>query len=210
MSDFEWMPWQSEEIDAATDRTHWLSTPRQNGKTEVAVEVAHRAARRGERVQYFGHTLCAAREAMQRTLSAMDRDGFEGITRQLRGINHLLIEVEGGGWIDFLSYRGPGRHKTCDRMIFDDYRNQPVWSALLDIEGGGPALFCGLQLRPPADASLTYFGARPGDDLEAESTWRSVNPGVGVTLSPNRFERLKAAMPDDMFQVEMLNLAGAA
>lgn len=209
MPNFEWMPWQSEEIDTATSQTHWLSTPRQNGKTAVAVEVAQRAARRGERVRYFSHTLNSAREAMRRTLSAMDRDGFNGITRQLRGAGHLLIEVEGGGWIDFLSYNG-GRRKTCDRMIFDDFRNQPVWSALFDIEGDGPALYCGLQLRPPADASLTYFGAKPGEDLEAESTWRSVNPGVGVTLSLNRFERLKAAMPDDMFQAEMLNLAEAA
>ncbi|MCC4300398.1 hypothetical protein [Rhodococcus sp. 3-2] len=209
MTDFEWMPWQSKEIDTATSQTHWLSTPRQNGKTEIAVEVAQCAARRGERVRHFSPTLHTAREAMRRTLSAMDRDGFSGITRTLRGADHLLIEVEGGGWIDFPSYRS-GRRKTCDRMIFDDYRNQPAWRALLDIEGGGPALYCGLQLRPSADASLTYFGARPGDDLDAESTWRSVNPGVGVTLSPNQFGRLKAVMPDDMFHVEMLNLAEAA
>lgn len=200
----DWMTWQRNAIYRAKTGNLDISTPRQNGKSAIAREVARRAALRGENVLYIadGHRL--ALDAL-RHVEALQREGDPSLIRRVIRSGTTRSIAIGAGTIDFCSYRSMHPAPTNrDRTICDATPDLPLADVLLVTNG--PLLRVGVQLEPGLSGTeMIWHGMDADDDPASEETWRKANPALGTVISVDKMRALFAAMPLERFKVECLN-----
>lgn len=200
----DWMPWQLDAIDSAETGSLDISSPRQNGKSAIALEVARRAALRGECVVYFtdGHQL--ALEAHRRIEAMQRADNPASIRKVRRSRSECSAEI--GGTIDFCSHRSAHRAPTNrDRVICDATPELPPADILL--VANGPLLRVDVQLEPGLPGTdMIRYGMDADDDPASEATWRKANPALDTVISIDKMRMLFDVLPLERFKVDCLNV----
>jgi hypothetical protein len=206
------LDWQNNEIATASVlRRYGISTPRQNGKTEIGVEVAIRAAALDDKsVLYMSHTYDGCRDVFDRCLRKLEDGNHWKIKQVTRSYGNLCIRFYDGGVIRFYSYgsNGGGRGFSIDQLILDDWSGDD--SFLLKvlpmmIRSNDPhTLYLGVDLEVNG-VPVTRYGAGKNDDPSLESTWRKANPSH-VLFRPEHFEESRAALGEEFFNSEILNI----
>ncbi|MFC7450537.1 terminase large subunit domain-containing protein [Rhodococcus daqingensis] len=205
MTALEWMPWQLDAIAQSESAPEFaISAPRQAGKSAVGLEVARRAAARGENIVYFTASSALALNALDR-ITAAQRALDPSLIRRITRSSVVRSITIGAGTIDFCSYRStrqPARGR--DRIICDDHTGQPLGYERLITSG--PLLRLGVQLEPGTPGTpMLRFGMDEGDDPYAEDTLRKANPGIGTTTTIDRLRCTAASATLDAWKAEILN-----
>jgi phage terminase large subunit-like protein len=235
--------WQENVLEAAMgERTdgRWaarlvgVSTPRQNGKSQLIV------ARALAGVLLFGeqniicsaHQTDTAREVFQRLLDIIDDN--PGLKRRvdsvMKAINREYIRFTSGQVIRVKARSvGGGRGFSCDCLLLDEAQilGSPAWSAILPTMSARPNPQAWLLGTPPTpqddgevftrlrqngvdgkDAKLTWveWSADEGDDPNDPATWAKANPAFGTRITHEAVEAERAAMSPEQFAMERLGM----
>jgi hypothetical protein len=206
------LDWQNKEIATASVlRQYGISTPRQNGKTEIGVEVAIRAAALdNDSVLYMSRTGIECREVFERCLAKLEDGNHWKIKQITRSHGDLCIRFYDGGVIRFYSYgsNGGGRGFSIDQLILDDWHGDD--SFLLKVlpmmarSKDSHILYLGVDLEVNG-VPVTRYGAGKNDDPSLERTWRKANPSY-VLFQTDFFEQSRQALGEEFFGYELLNV----
>ncbi|WP_081265116.1 hypothetical protein [Prescottella equi] len=203
MTAIDWMPWQLDALDLAASSSLDISTPRQNGKSTIAREVARRAALRGENVLYLTDGRRLALDALHH-IEVMQRDSDPSLIRRvIRGYPDRQIHI-GAGSITFCSYRSERGPDNQDRVICDATPELAPEDTL--IVTTGPLLRVGVQLeRGLPRTEMIRYGMDRDDDPASEETWRKANPAIDTVIPIDTMRVLFDALTLDRFKADCLN-----
>lgn len=200
----DWMPWQLDAIDSAETGSLDISTPRQNGKSAIAREVARRAALRGENVLYLTDGRHLALDALHHIEDMQRASDPNLIRRVIRSGTTRSIAI-GAGTIDICSYRSERGRDNQDRVICDATPELAPEDTLLVTHG--PLLRVGVQLEPGLPGTeMIWHGMDTDDDPVSEATWRKANPALDTVISIDKMRMLFDALPLERFKVDCLNV----
>jgi phage terminase large subunit-like protein len=213
-----------------------LSTPRQNGKSQLIV------ARALAGVLLFGektiivsaHQQDTAREVFSRLVDIIEqyptlesRVADKGV---MKALNRESIRFKSGQVIRFKARStGGGRGFSCECLLLDEAQilGAPAWSAILPTMSARPNPQVWLLGTPPTaqddgevfgrfraaglegkEKRLAYleWSADPGDDLDDPMVWRKANPAFGTRISHEAVAGERATMSDQQFAMERLGM----
>lgn len=211
-----------------------LSTPRQNGKSQLIV------ARALAGVLLFGeqtiicsaHQTDTAREVFQRLLDVIEANPSleRRVESVMKAINREHVRFKGGQTIKVKARSIAGsRGFSCDCLLLDEAQilGAPAWSSILPTVSARENPQVWLLGTPPTpmddgevfsrmrengiagkDARLTYleWAADEGDDLDDPETWAKANPAYGIRIDREAIESERAAMSDEQFAMERLGM----
>lgn len=211
-----------------------LSTPRQNGKSQLIV------ARALAGVLLFGeqtiicsaHQTDTAREVFQRLLDVIEANPSleRRVESVMKAINREHIRFKGGQTIKVKARSIAGsRGFSCDCLLLDEAQilGAPAWSSILPTVSARENPQVWLLGTPPTpmddgevfsrmrengitgkDSRLTYleWAADEGDDLDEIETWAKANPAYGIRITREAIESERAAMSDEQFAMERLGM----
>ena len=240
-------PWQEEVLRAGLGERsngNWaarqigLSTPRQNGKTEIIVaRVLAGLLLFGEKtIVVSAHRQDTARETFFRLVNIIESNPAleERVDFIARSEMREYIRMKSGQEVRFKARSGTsGRGFSCDCLMLDEAQDlgAAAWAAILptmsarpnpqvwllgtpptsqtDGEVFGRIRAAGLGKQEPHLAWLEW-AAEPEDDFDAEETWAKANPAYGIRIGPEAIMAERASMSDSQFAMERLGIwAGA-
>jgi len=216
-----------------------VSTPRQNGKSQliVARALAGVLLFDEQTIICSAHQTDTAREVFQRLLDIIDEN--PAISRRvesvMKAINREHIRFVSGHTIKIKARSISGaRGFSADCLLLDEAQilGRPAWSSILPTMSARENPQAWLLGTPPTpqddgevfaqirEQGLTGSGARmaylewsadDGDNLDDPKTWAKANPAYPYRISREAIEAERAAMTDDQFAMERLGTwAGAA
>ena len=214
-----------------------VSTPRQNGKSQIIV------ARALAGVLLFGektiicsaHQTDTAREVFQRLLDVIDDNPAvsERVESVMKALNREYIRFKGGQTIRIKARSVSGsRGFSADCLLLDEAQilGRPAWSSILptmSARENPQAWLLGTPPTPQDDGEvfaqlreqaldksgrrLAYleWSAGPDADLDDEQSWRAANPAYGTRIHRDAIEAERSSMSDEQFQMERLGMWAA-
>lgn len=211
-----------------------LSTPRQNGKSQLIVARALAGALLLDEKTIIcsAHQTDTAREVFQRLLDVIEDN--PNISRRVDGVMKAIgreyIRFKGGATIRVKARSISGsRGFSADCLLLDEAQilGSAAWSSILPTMSARDNPQAWLMGTPPTaqddgevfarlrqrgiegkDARLAYleWSADQDDDLDDKSTWRKSNPAYGTRISPEAVEAERTAMTDEQFAMERLGM----
>ncbi|MDV8022282.1 hypothetical protein [Rhodococcus sp. IEGM 1330] len=201
----EWMDWQiTTAAQAESEKLFVASVGRQQGKTEIGVEIARRAANRGDRVLYLSAQLLCARTALRKLYSAQVDDRPESIKRYVQSPPWMSVELNHGGFVRFASYQSRIDLLGYDRIVADDFAVPVEW-VLSRVHRETSVLLLPLGRHMPVGLDGLWFGIEHDADPTDETLWADAIPGLGTTMTLDGVRRMQQAMSADLFADEVLN-----
>ena len=213
-----------------------ISTPRQNGKSQLIVARALAGALLfGEKtIIVSAHQQDTAREVFQRILDLIDnnpplaeRVAPNGV---MRALNREYVKFSNGAVIRFKARSGPGgRGFSCDCLLLDEAQilGSAQWSSILPTMSARPNPQVWLLGTPPTpiddgevftrvrasgldgkQRSLAWleWSAEPDDDFDDPVTWAKANPSYGFRINEEAILAERASMSDEQFAMERLGM----
>lgn len=214
-----------------------LSTPRQNGKSQLIV------ARALAGILLFGEELIivsahqqdTAREVFGRLVDILEQNPRldERVETYGKALNREYIRFKTGQTIRFKARSaGGGRGFSCDCLLLDEAQilGAPAWAAILPTMSARPNPQVWLFGTPPTpqddgevftrlreagiegkSSRLAYleWSAEPEDDFDAEATWAKANPSFGTRIGHDAIMGERLAMSDEQFAMERLGIWSA-
>jgi hypothetical protein len=211
-----------------------LSTPRQNGKSQLIV------ARALAGVLLFGeqtiivsaHQQDTAREVFSRILDLIESHQVleSRVSDVMRAINRESITFKSGQQIRFKARsKGGGRGFSCDCLLLDEAQTlgSAAWSAILPTMSARPNPQAWLMGTPPTELDdgevferlrqlgtaakeprLAYleWAAERDDDPADPQTWAKANPSYGARISHEAIASEFASMSAEQFAEERLGI----
>ena len=235
--------WQENVLEAAMGERsdgRWaarlvgLSTPRQNGKSQLIVARALAGALLLDEKTIIcsAHQTDTAREVFQRLLDVIDDN--PSISRRvdsvMKAIGREYIRFKGGNTIRVKARSISGsRGFSADCLLLDEAQilGSAAWSSILPTMSARDNPQAWLLGTPPTpqddgevferlrqrgidgkDARLAYleWSADEEDDLDDPETWAKANPAFGTRISVEAIEAERSAMNDAQFAMERLGM----
>lgn len=216
-----------------------VSTPRQNGKSQLIVARALAGVLLFDEKTIIcsAHQTDTAREVFQRLLDIIDEN--PSVSRRvesvMKAINREHIRFTSGQTIKIKARSISGsRGFSADCLLLDEAQilGRPAWSSILptmSARENPQAWLLGTPPTPQDDGEvfaqireqgvsgsgsrMAYleWSADADDNFDDPATWAKANPAYGVRISREAIEAERAAMTDDQFAMERLGMwAGAA
>ena len=211
-----------------------VSTPRQNGKSQLIVSRALAGVLLfGERtIICSAHQTDTAREVFQRLLDVIeDNPAVERrVESVMKALNREYIRFQGGQTIRIKARSVSGsRGFSADCLLLDEAQilGRPAWSSILptmSARHNPQAWLLGTPPTPQDDGEvfaqirdqalektgrrLTYveWSADENDDIDDVATWRKANPAYGSRIHRDAVEAERASMSDQQFAMERLGM----
>ena len=214
-----------------------ISTPRQNGKSQLIV------ARALAGILLFGektiicsaHQTDTAREVFQRLLDVIDDNPAvsKRVESVMKALNREYIRFKGGQTIRIKARSVSGsRGFSADCLLLDEAQilGRPAWSSILptmSARENPQAWLLGTPPTPQDDGEvfgqlreqaldksgrrLAYleWSAGPDANLDDEESWRSANPAYGTRIQREAIEAERSSMSDEQFAMERLGMWSA-
>lgn len=239
-------PWQENVLQAAmgerSDGT-WaarqiaVSTPRQNGKSQliVARALAGILLFDEQTIIVSAHQQDTAREVFARILDLIDE--FPALQRRvesvMKAVNREYIRFVGGQSIRFKARSaGGGRGFSCDCLLLDEAQilGASAWSAILPTMSARPNPQAWLLGTPPTESDdgevferlraiglagkeprVAYleWSADPADPVDDPDTWAKANPAYGTRIDFEAIAAELASMSEEQFRLERLGIWSA-
>jgi phage terminase large subunit-like protein len=235
--------WQENVLEAAMGERadgRWaarlvgLSTPRQNGKSQLIVARALAGALLLDEKTIIcsAHQMDTAREVFQRLLDVIDAN--PGIARRvesvMKAVGREYIRFKGGQTIRIKARSVSGsRGFSADCLLLDEAQilGSAAWSSILPTMSARENPQAWLLGTPPTpqddgevfarlrerglegkDARLAYleWSADQDDDIDSPMTWAMANPAFGTRISVEAIEAERSAMTDEQFAMERLGM----
>jgi hypothetical protein len=211
-----------------------LSTPRQNGKSQLIVARALAGALLLDEKTIIcsAHQMDTAREVFQRLLDAIDEN--PNIARRvdsvMKAVGREYIRFKGGNTIRVKARSVSGsRGFSADCLLLDEAQilGSAAWSSILPTMSARENPQAWLLGTPPTpqddgevfarlrqrgiegkDARLAYleWSADQDDDLDDPEIWAKANPAFGTRISIEAIEAERSAMTDEQFAMERLGM----
>lgn len=211
-----------------------LSTPRQNGKSQIIVARALAGILLFDEqlIICSAHQQDTAREVFNRLVDILEaypslNDRVESYGKAL---NREYIRFKTGQVIRFKARSaGGGRGFSADCLLLDEAQilSATAWSAILPTMSARPNPQVWLLGTPPTpaddgevfgrirdagisgkDPRLTYleWSANPDDDLDDRAAWARANPAYGFRISEEAILSERSSMSDEQFAMERLGM----
>lgn len=211
-----------------------LSTPRQNGKSQliVARALAGVLLFSEQTIIVSAHQQDTAREVFGRMLDLIE--AFPSLERRvssvMKAINRESITFESGQTVRFKARSaGSGRGFSCDCLLLDEAQilSPAAWSAILPTMSARPNPQAWLLGTPPTEyddgevfgrirqagidgreSRLAYleWSAEADDPIDDPDTWAKANPAFGTRISHEAVASELASMSESQFQMERLGV----
>jgi len=211
-----------------------LSTPRQNGKSQliVARALAGILLFDEQLIICSAHQQDTAREVFIRLVDILEDNPTLNARVESYGkaLNREYIRFKTGQTIRFKARsKGGGRGFSADCLLLDEAQILPgaEWAAILPTMSARPNPQVWLLGTPPTplddgevfarirqagvlgkDSRLAYleWSADPQDDLDAPKTWAKANPAYGVRIGDDAILSERSSMSDSQFAMERLGM----
>lgn len=211
-----------------------VSTPRQNGKSQliVARALAGVLLFNEKTIICSAHQTDTAREVFQRLLDIIDDNPqlSRRVDSVMKALNREYIRFKGGATIRIKARSVSGsRGFSADCLLLDEAQilGSPAWSSILPTMSARENPQAWLLGTPPTarddgevfgrlrergiagnDTRLAYleWSADEHDDLDDHQTWAKANPAYGTRISQEAIEAERAAMSDQQFAMERLGM----
>lgn len=239
--------WQENVLEAAMGERadgRWaarivgVSTPRQNGKSQliVARALAGVLLFDEQTIIVSAHQTDTAREVFQRLLDIIEANPSleRRVESVMKAINREYIRFTSGHTIKIKARSISGsRGFSADCLLLDEAQilGWPAWSSILptmSARENPQAWLLGTPPTPQDDGEvfaqireqgvsgrgsrMAYleWSADADDDFDDPATWAKANPAYGVRISREAIEAERAVMTDDQFAIERLGIWGGA
>lgn len=215
-----------------------LSTPRQNGKSQLIVARALAGVLLFDEqlILCSAHQQDTAREVFNRLVDILEENPTldARVDSYGKALNREYIRFKGGQTIRFKARStGGGRGFSADCLLLDEAQilGTAAWSAILPTMSARPNPQVWLLGTPPTpqddgdvfgrfreagleakDGRIAYleWAAEPTDDLDDTAVWAKANPLYGIRIDHEAIEGERSTMTDDQFALERLGIwAGA-
>lgn len=211
-----------------------VSTPRQNGKSQliVARALAGVLLFDEQTIIVSAHQTDTAREVFQRLLDIVEANPSleRRVDSVMKAINREHIRFKTGQIIRIKARSiAGGRGFSCDCLLLDEAQilGAAAWATILPTMSARDNPQAWLLGTPPTpaddgevftrlrqagiegrDSRLAWveWSAEPHDDFDDPATWAKANPALGVRISVEAVESERAAMTDDQFARERLGI----
>lgn len=211
-----------------------LSTPRQNGKSQliVARALAGVLLFNEQLIICSAHQQDTAREVFLRLVDVLeDNPSLDArVDSYGKALNREYIRFKSGQVIRFKARStGGGRGFSADCLLLDEAQilSSMAWSAILPTMSARPNPQVWLLGTPPTPADdgavftkirdaglagkeshLAYleWSAEPDDDMDDPETWAKANPAYGVRIGAEAIRVERASMTDQQFGMERLGI----
>lgn len=211
-----------------------ISTPRQNGKSQLIVARALAGALLLDEKTIIcsAHQMDTAREVFQRLLDAIDAN--PGVSRRvdsvMKAVGREYVRFKSGSTIRIKARSVAGsRGFSADCLLLDEAQilSPAAWSSILPTMSARENPQAWLLGTPPTpqddgevfarlrqsgidgkDARTAYleWSADTTDDLDDPATWAKANPAFGTRISTEAIEAERSAMSDEQFAMERLGM----
>ena len=236
-------PWQEDVLQAAmgerSDGT-WaarqvaLSTPRQNGKSQIIVARALAGVLlfNEQTIIVSAHQQDTAREVFSRILDLIESHPSleKRVDSVMRAVNREYVKFKSGQSIRFKARStGGGRGFSCDCLLLDEAQilNAAAWSAILPTMSARPNPQAWLLGTPPTEHDdgevferlrsiglegkeqrIAYleWSADGDDDITDPATWAKANPAYGSRIDHEAVATELASMSPEQFKMERLGI----
>lgn len=239
--------WQENVLEAAMGERsdgRWaarqvgVSTPRQNGKSQLIVARALAGVLLFDEqlIICSAHQQDTAREVFTRLVDILeDHPTLNArVDSYGKALNREYIRFRSGQTIRFKARSaGGGRGFSADCLLLDEAQilSAAAWSAILPTMSARPNPQVWLLGTPPTaeddgevfgrlrnagivgrDSRLAYleWSADEGDDLDDPVTWAKANPAFGTRIGHEAIESERSSMTDDQFAMERLGMWSGA
>ena len=239
--------WQENVLEAAMGERsdgRWaarqvgISTPRQNGKSQliVARALAGILLFDEQLIICSAHQQDTAREVFTRLVDILEDNSTLNarVDSYGKALNREYIRFKTGQTIRFKARSaGGGRGFSADCLLLDEAQilSAAAWSAILPTMSARPNPQVWLLGTPPTadddgevfarvrsagmlgkDSRLAYleWSADEGDNLDDPETWAKANPAFGTRIGPEAIESERSSMTDDQFAMERLGMWSGA
>lgn len=211
-----------------------ISTPRQNGKSQLIVARALAGALvfNEKTIIISAHQQDTAREVFTRITDLIEKNPMlaERVAQVMNALNREFIKFKNGATIRFKARsKGGGRGFSCDCLLLDEAQilGAAAWSAILPTMSARPNPQVWLLGTPPtveddgevftrirdtglagSQPRLTYleWSAEPTDDFDSPETWAKANPSYGSRISEDAILGERSSMTDAQFAMERLGI----
>lgn len=211
-----------------------LSTPRQNGKSQLIVARALAGALVFEEktIIISAHQQDTAREVFTRITDLIDKNPMlaERVSQVMNALNREFIKFKNGATIRFKARsKGGGRGFSCDCLLLDEAQilGAAAWSAILPTMSARPNPQVWLLGTPPTpeddgevfsrireaglsakQSRLAYleWSAEVTDDFDDPATWAKANPSYGSRIGDDAILGERSSMTDAQFAMERLGI----
>lgn len=211
-----------------------VSTPRQNGKSQIIVARALAGVLffSEELILCSAHQQDTAREVFNRLVDILERNPKldARVDTYGKALNREYIRFKGGQTIRFKARStSSGRGFTADCLLLDEAQilGAAAWSAILPTMSARPNPQVWLFGTPPTpqddgevfarfreaglegkDTRLAYleWAADSQDDIDDPATWAKANPSYGLRIGHEAIESERSTMSDDQFTLERLGI----
>lgn len=211
-----------------------VSTPRQNGKSQLIVARALAGALVFDEktIIISAHQQDTAREVFTRITDLIDKNPMlsDRVAQVMNALNREFIKFKNGATIRFKARsKGGGRGFSCDCLLLDEAQilGAAAWSAILPTMSARPNPQVWLLGTPPtADDDGEVFsriretglaGKQPRlaylewsavvtDDFDDPATWAKANPSFGSRIGPDAIMGERSSMTDAQFAMERLGI----
>ena len=235
--------WQEVVLEAALHERHdgrWstpqvgVSTPRQNGKSQLIVARALAGALVFDEktIIISAHQQDTAREVFTRITDLIDRNPMlaDRVSQVMNALNREFVKFKNGATIRFKARsKGGGRGFSCDCLLLDEAQilGAAAWSAILPTMSARPNPQVWLLGTPPTieddgevfsriresglsgkQSRLAYleWSAEVTDDFDDPATWAKANPSFGSRIGEDAILGERSSMTDAQFAMERLGI----
>lgn len=236
-------PWQENVLQAGmgerADGT-WaarqvaVSTPRQNGKSQIIVAraLAGILLFDEETIIVSAHQQDTAREVFSRILDLIDAHPTleKRVDSVMKAVNREYVRFKSGQSIRFKARStGGGRGFSCDCLLLDEAQilNAAAWSAILPTMSARPNPQAWLLGTPPTphddgevferlralgidgrEQRIAYleWSAPPDAAIDDPDTWAAANPAYGSRIDHEAIATELASMSPSQFRLERLGI----
>lgn len=214
-----------------------ISTPRQNGKSQLIVSRALAGVLLFDEKTIIcsAHQTDTAREVFQRLLDVIEDNPSvsKRVESVMKALNREYIRFKGGQTIRIKARSVSGsRGFSADCLLLDEAQilGRPAWSSILptmSARENPQAWLLGTPPTPQDDGEvfaqirdqaleesgrrLSYleWSATENDDLDDPATWAKANPAYGTRITRDAVEAERSAMSDEQFAMERLGMWAA-
>ena len=211
-----------------------ISTPRQNGKSQLIVARALAGALVfGEKtIIVSAHNQDTAREVFTRITDLIDRNPMlaERVDQVMTALTREFVKFKNGAVIRFKARtKSGGRGFSCDCLLLDEAQilGAAAWSAILPTMSARPNPQVWLLGTPPTPeddgevfsrireaalqggrSRLAYleWSATVVDDFDDRETWAKANPSFGSRITEDSILGERSSMTDAQFALERLGI----